>query len=203
MREYDSGELHEAKRIASTLRTLMHDTGRSTSVLHNLGIKDRFRWIDSGGGINPDNALPSTSSLTSMGPDLQNPANGMTFVQRPLGMMLAGGRMTEMPFDKWWDMHVVKDIEGRVFSRKQLVLLLANKDGGSHVDKLSNNEQALKSGKYFGWLVETESGPVPVELAPVPPSVRTIALEVDYMFATQAEQFGLTPKEVYIDPYDN
>ena len=203
MREYDSGEWHEAKRIASTLRTLMHDTKSSTSLFQQLEIKDRLKLVNSGAGVDPNNLMRSTSSLTTMGPDLRNPANGMTFYPRPFAMMLASGRITELPFSEWWNMHVVKDVENRVFSRRQLVLLLANKDGGSHVDKLTNNERALKSGKHFGWQLDTESGPVPVELAPVPPSVRTIAMEVDYMLANQAAELGLTPREVYVDPYDN
>lgn len=203
MREYDSGEWHEAKRIASTLRTLMHDTDKSESLLKQLNIKERLKWVNGGAGVDPNNLLPSTSSLTTIGPDLRNPANGMTFHPRPLDMMLLPGRITELSFSEWWNMQVVKDVENRFFSRRQLVLLLAHKDGGSHVGKLTNNERALKSGKHFGWQLQTESGPVPLELAPVPPSVRTIAMEVDYMFAHQVEQFGLTTREVYIDPYNN
>jgi hypothetical protein len=204
MREYDSGERHEAKRIATTLRVLMHDTDKSASLLKQLDVKDRFRWIDSGGGVDPNN-LVTTSSLTSMGPDQRHPQNAWTYHPRPLPMMLATGRLTELGFSEWWTMHVIKDNAERTFTRRQLVLISANKDGGSHVGDLTNNERALKSGRYFGWQLQTDAGSVPLELAPIPPSIRTIATEVDLMFARQAPGLGLglAHREAYVDSYDN
>ncbi|MBE3079261.1 hypothetical protein HA387_12695 [Clavibacter michiganensis subsp. michiganensis] len=202
MREYDSGERHEAKRIATTLRVLMHDTDKSTSLLKQLNIKTRFKWIDSSGGVDPNNLL-TTSALTTMGPNQRHPQNQWAYHPRPLAMMLATGPLTHLDFTEWWTMRVIKDDADRTFTRRQLILISANKEGGGHVGDLTNNERALKSGKHFGWQLQTDAGSVPLELAPIPPSVRTIATEVDLMFSRQAARFGLRERDVYVDPYDN
>jgi hypothetical protein len=43
---YDAGQHSEAKRLASTIRLLVHDTSRSTSLLRQLEVKDALRFVD-------------------------------------------------------------------------------------------------------------------------------------------------------------
>lgn len=42
----DAGHLHEAKQIAHRLRVLLHDTGSSVSLLHQLGWKHELKLLD-------------------------------------------------------------------------------------------------------------------------------------------------------------
>ena len=37
-------------------------------------------------------------------------------------------------FDEWWGMQIIK-INNEVFTRKDLILSVANKDGGAHIDR--------------------------------------------------------------------
>ena len=39
----------------------------------------------------------------------------------------------ELNFEEWWEMIVVR-IDDKVLSRKDIVLKMANKDGGAHID---------------------------------------------------------------------
>lgn len=43
---FDNGDYVEGKRLALTLRILVHDTRSSTSLLQSLGIKDKLRYYD-------------------------------------------------------------------------------------------------------------------------------------------------------------
>jgi len=40
----------------------------------------------------------------------------------------------DVSFGQWWAMTVLRDAAGRTWSRKKLVLDLANKEGGAHLD---------------------------------------------------------------------
>jgi hypothetical protein len=51
---YDAGDFSEAKRLATTLRLLLHDTKKSRSLLTHLGLKNKLRFVDTAGEIRPD-----------------------------------------------------------------------------------------------------------------------------------------------------
>jgi hypothetical protein len=40
----------------------------------------------------------------------------------------------KVPFDMWWGRIVIADKKGNTFNRRGLILAVANKDGGAHVD---------------------------------------------------------------------
>lgn len=42
--------------------------------------------------------------------------------------------LNKVPFNEWWNQMIFTDIEGNRFSRKEVVLAVANTDGGDHVD---------------------------------------------------------------------
>jgi hypothetical protein len=88
-------------------------------------------------------------------------------------------RTDTIPFNLWWDgMFVIKDKEGNTFMRKDLILEVAETDGGVHIDP-SLKESYVKLSRlnsinwhyYNGEEKEFENNPV---LA----SVRQIAHEV-------------------------
>src|SRR5260370_739579 len=43
---YDEGEHSEARRLATTVRILCHDTGRSRALLQQLGLLEELRFVD-------------------------------------------------------------------------------------------------------------------------------------------------------------
>jgi hypothetical protein len=59
---YDAGVDAGAKRIASTLRLLLHDTTNSTSPLTNLGIKEKINYQHVM-GVDPSEGEPLIYSL--------------------------------------------------------------------------------------------------------------------------------------------
>ncbi len=54
-----------------------------------------------------------------------------------LPLILAGNQPTSLksiPFEQWWNLPILKDNKNRVFSRKDLVLNVADTDGGADID---------------------------------------------------------------------
>lgn len=85
-------------------------------------------------------------------------------------------------FPQWWNKIVIVDKHKHKFTRRDLILALANQDGGAHVDpKLDKEYQLLSRENSMGWIYSdesTESALMSVELA----SVRQIAHEIIMTF---------------------
>ena len=120
--QYEDGKPHFGKKIASTLRTIFHDTPKSTAMLPDLsnrhGINLHFR----------DRANPFV-----------NDGETSFYVGFMVGYRIIGSDHFESPFfticdfETYWNSPVFK--EGQViYSRRQMILFAANKHGGSHVD---------------------------------------------------------------------
>ncbi|MDC4422556.1 hypothetical protein NQ683_17405 [Acinetobacter baumannii] len=169
---FDEGFYAEAKRLATIIRVLVHDTSSSQSLLHLLGIKSTLNFINTAYPVNPKNLMPHTG-LVSMQIGSKN-----TY-KAPLEGRLGSSEITqEKPFDSWWNEVVIIDSFRKEFTRKSLVLTLVNKDGGAHVDPVLKSDYAdLKKNNSVGWAVTIgeESFPLlEVELH----SVRQIAFEL-------------------------
>lgn len=52
---FDSGFESESKRLATTLRVLLHETNRSHSLLDQLGKKATLKFFDTAYPVDPDN----------------------------------------------------------------------------------------------------------------------------------------------------
>jgi hypothetical protein len=120
---YDKGNLAEAKRLAVSLRVLLHDTPASKSLLGQLGMKGE-PFCDTASG-RPRTVITSYAGLV-----------GMSFMGGPSKFVphLNSGSHRFLPFDQWWNAPVIVDSKQREISRKRLVLAVCNKDGGAHVD---------------------------------------------------------------------
>ena len=124
---FDQGHEDEALRIATSLRVLFHDTGASTSLLTHLGMKaapgalmmgtprqhaDEGWWRDFAGvridlaSAEPVRALP----------------------------LCAATQFTAQPVDRWWDGDTLFTYDTGSYTRRAVVLAIANRDGGAHVD---------------------------------------------------------------------
>jgi hypothetical protein len=122
---FDKGFEGEAMRLAVSARVLVHDTTKSNSVLQQLGLKS-IPFLSSAQPYNPNNLLPHHGLLQlSLGPNVSYHA--------PLGNR-PPNIFRWIPFDEWWTETVFDDLHGNQLSRKDIVLELANKEGGAHVD---------------------------------------------------------------------
>ena len=172
---FDDGAQAESTRLAAVIRILVHDTNSSHSLLGQLGVKDRLRYVD-----------------TALDPIPGNEASTNGLVMMHLG---GGGPVFAAPLDKlsprrqskpaksfldWWTTTVILDASGSSFSRMDLVLALANKEGGAHVDpELEASYAALSRSGSLGWIVSDDTGARPLTESPVPASVRQIAYELE------------------------
>jgi hypothetical protein len=167
---FDGGNLAEAKRLASTLRLLLHDTPKTESLFNHLGLKG-LAFVDGGEVPNPRNLLP-TAGLTCV-------RVGQDFQYLPNYVMLGPSFRSLRTFVDWWRRAVIVDNERQEMSREDLVLAMANTDGGAHVDRSIDRTYArLSRQNSVGWTQVGPKGDVPmlgIEFA----SVRQIAWEVE------------------------
>lgn len=127
------GHEEEALRIATTVRVLVHETASSTPLLKQ--IDPNYRQLTILDIPPPKPTRPggqvlfyvgvgvSVNSATGLHPiiDLKNPPPGQQLVS----------------LDNWWSQIILMFMDAGqrvVFTRKQFILTLANKEGRSHVD---------------------------------------------------------------------
>jgi hypothetical protein len=205
--DFDQNEV-EAKRIATHLRTLLHDTRTSTSLLSHFN-KVNISFLETRGpiggvfaynsGVNVElffdaqmisnliwpylglvakkielkddkliiQFLPLYKVENKLGNAEHYPGRGFPFgfanniaVQRGL-----------TDFDTWWNSVIFDDSNGLRLSRKDLILTLANKDGGAHVDvNLTEKYSKFKTNDLLIINVNTKNEKfqnIPIVLTPI------------------------------------
>lgn len=193
---YDQGMHIEAKRLAVTMRVLLHDTGASRSLLGQIGVKDRLRWTCAG-SVDPEDLAPS-NALTWFA--FGHNGDGTAFGRHiPVREDYIRENVSWLWFDEWWQTPVIKDSHREVFSRADLIKILANKDGGAHIDELQNRVRRLAHEGSLGWAVATSPDPSApahtlefelVSMNPILAAVRTIATEVIMTLESQRLLLG-------------
>ena len=169
---FDAGHTGEAKRLAVTIRVLVHDTRNSKSLLGLLSYKQNMRYLDTAHELDPNN-LASHHGLVGL-----RIGGGKGSYFAPIDEDIPGRPNKYIPFPKWWNKVVIKDGKKNKFNRRELVLALANKDGGAHIDpELDKEYVELTRNNSVGWVFTSGSDSEPindVELF----SVRQIAHEL-------------------------
>lgn len=150
---YDKGKAVAAKQIATVVRVLLHDTPSSTSLLTQLGLKTGL-FFDSctSLGQKEGKRLGGFTGIVGMGvgPD---PA------YIPYLDSTMDGCYGVVPFEDYWDRVVLVDGKGESFSRKYLILKVANQDGGAHIDPEIDERYAnLARKNSMGWKSEGLDG---------------------------------------------
>jgi len=176
--EFDCGEVLEANQIAVRLRILWYNKGQSKGLASQLNLANDV--FDTAFEVPPTfitAGLPAPPSherrLFAVGGDK---------VYVPLFDYGPAG-IHKTQFNQWWEGDVLSDGEGHKFTRKDLVLAVANTDGGAHVDPELNSEYyALTRKETFGIirLVPTEDPKVFKRIntpAPVAVTLRQIGHE--------------------------
>lgn len=186
---FDAGSEGEAKRLATVLRVLLHDTSRSASLLGQLGLKEKISYVDTASPINPRNLL-ATPGLVMM---QMSSEEGGSYIA-PLDNLSPERVQPNKPFPDWWEQPVTKDSGGNLFSRKDYVLTASNKEGGAHVDHSLDAAYAdLTKNNALGCVYSTGAGPEqPMDRNPAFASVRQIAYEVEQTFKQHPLKLGLS-----------
>lgn len=183
---YDNGFEAESKRIAVSLRLLLHDTAQSHSLLQQLGLKAALMWIDTAIPINPNNLLPSHPGLVLMRVTTRESGTMGSYVP-PLGDLSPDRTHPPASFGPWWNTEVMRDSDGQTWSRKDLILTLANKEGGAHVDpNLTDKYEEMVRRNGLGWTASHRPGiGEPFQGNAVAAAVRQIAYEVEESLLNQ------------------
>jgi len=175
---YDNGFEGEAKRIAATIRILVHNTASCSGLLTQLKMLD-ILFYDSASPFRLQNPIPC-NCLTVIRLSKRETENLMGDYVAPLdNLSPARSKDKKVSFTRWWKLnYVIKDKTGALFTRKDLILTVADKEGGAHIDPKLNQAYAnLTRFNSLGWKVYTEGESKDLD-NPVPPSVRQIAHEV-------------------------
>ena len=143
---YDSGYFGEAKRLATTLRILLHDTSKSTSLFKQLGIKHKLKYCATPSPYGPRNILTECQ--------LVKVRIGQEMAYEPiLDEFPSVFKWQRMSFDQWWNEKIIRDKKGQITTRKELILAVANQDGGAHVDpKLDEKYADLSRRNSLNWV---------------------------------------------------
>ncbi len=209
---FDSGIDEEAQRLATTIRVLFHDTRQSTSLLTLLGMKATMMMVDTGlyrerldaakddwfkktcpkeysEGLRIVAHQPGEAGLVSLqqrgseffwGAPLGSP-------RFPTGHPNSAAFIARQPFEKWWTNPLVETSQMTYFNRRKLVLVMANQDGGAHVDPTLDQDYEALTVNFLGVQIEvgenltdkTMGGDIPpVQGNVAAASVRQIAFEV-------------------------
>jgi len=133
---FDLGSESEAKRIATSIRVLVHDTNRSNSLLAQLGHKDKLRYFDSSLPIDPQLVDPRKREYVFQGlPGLVGIRVASMQAKFIAPLTVRDGAEGPVAFQDWWEKKCIPGDDGKRYSRKQLVLWMTNKEGGAHIDR--------------------------------------------------------------------
>ena len=200
--EYDNGDVLEAIRIAGHLRTLLLG---DTALLHQLDMRDSLFVYDTAmprgafGGIK----LGSGSSTASRGlivaptpnsfysglvcKEIQPDKDGIIFMKcsawcEPMHLH------KKISFQEWWETVVFDDHKDYKLTRKDIISLVANKDGYAHVnDNPPLKYLVFKNSDIVGLDINGEI--LKAENIPIYPTVRQIAFEFTSSFFESYSQY--------------
>ena len=175
---YDSGKHWAALPLAASLRLLLHDTPNSHALLAQLGELNSVEFCDSAYHRNPDNLIRSHEGLVTMA--VIGGKTGAWY----LPVLTNNRDRRDYPivsFRSWWDLMVLQDWVGHSWTRRSLVLEMANKEGGAHDDPTQSEAiRAVELENSMGWVVKDSRGDGTFENRPFLPSIRQIAWEVQF-----------------------
>lgn len=160
--------------MAVSIRVLLHDTRNSKSLLGLLDYKQNMGFLDSAYGYEPENLLTHTGLVGFRFEAGKNPT-----YYAPMSDRLTGASNKYVFFAEWWNKVVIVDSKKNKFNRRDLILNMADTDGGAHVDpELNESYVELTRNNSVNWIFLSDNKPaqplMDVELF----SVRQIAYEL-------------------------
>jgi hypothetical protein len=138
---YDSGELGEAKNLSGLLRMLLHDS-REQCLLTQIGRKHIMFFNTPHIGVGSKLVCDEGGGFVTFAQD-GSPQETAVAHSRPVYDLFDRGTWSHVKFSKWWKEQVLPTTSGkRVLSRRDLVLTMANEDGGAHIDRMIDEDYA-------------------------------------------------------------
>ncbi|HSH86901.1 MAG TPA: hypothetical protein VK958_06580 [Methylophilus sp.] len=203
---FDAGQEIEAENIVVRLRVLLHHnpSRHSHALLAQLNLLNNMAFVDSGIRRNEIESaitagLAGTDQFIASFPPSQTGlvvpgiVNGKGKFVAPLirarfpdGHPYAANHSATTTFADWWNTPFIETTTNHTFSRYDIIRILANQDGGAHVDPMIDIEFSDFCQDYhqisygFGNIdnLEDRRNVEPVESNIVYASIRQIAFEV-------------------------
>jgi hypothetical protein len=172
---YDQGRINEVVRLATTLRTLLHDTKKSHSLLAQLDMKHRMHFVSTGFLSEKENGGFIGAPLVPVGGPIP---------LRHVALLHEAQIEARQTFRAWWKATVIGTMQGN-FSRERLVLLLANQEGGAHVDPSTEDEYSILTEHGLRLIFSVGDAAFTSPGNPVPPTLRQIAFEFEATASTE------------------
>lgn len=132
--QYDNGKYKQAKMLAVNIRTLVHQTGSSTSLLTHLERQETMKFY------NTVNRIKNAVYYLGMGMPAQMRSLNVVSINRVENTFVPIFKPAQLfspkwlSFEEWWCQTIIVSSEAS-FTRKEIVLTMVNKDGGGHYDK--------------------------------------------------------------------
>lgn len=188
---YDHGFHDEAIRIATIARVLFHHTydpvrnRGSIALIQHLGTPDPKL-------LSTCEIHPSAGAFQSNLTNMQIWPSEKIFQMEP--KLSTATRSQEIDFDEWLNQEIVYvfplDGQSVRLSRKRLVLVAANQDGGAHVDaQLDRQYEALESGA--GWIMTLNPDDGPSEELPLKNGHLSALRQIGYEILHSSELLAL------------
>jgi hypothetical protein len=177
--QFDTGHRVMGYPLAATIRVLVHDTASSHALLEQLGELRAMSFLDTSLPINPHNLIPSRGGLVLK---KMITGTGMEWAPRiEVPRPTPGAEPRDVRFPSWWNADVMRDSNGTLWSRRRMVLAIANKEGGAHIDPSQPVDvRAIEEENSMGWEYHDPIiGDQPMSRGPLLPSIRQAAYELE------------------------
>jgi hypothetical protein len=195
---FDAGSQGLALQLSVVVRVLVYETLVSHALLNQMRELDRMRFYDSSVPLNPANLVLTHAGLALMQMVAGRGSVWVPNLDAPVPRL--GARGAFVSFAKWWTGSVVvRDAQGATWTRSKVVLDLANKEGGAHVDPDRPEElKAVQDGNSMGWTYSdaTAGSGQPMLNGPLFPSVRQIAYELQKSLEAHFRDRLAAPQEI-------
>lgn len=180
--DFDNGLEISALHSATSLRVLIHDTKNSISLFTHLNMKSSLKYISSVMNYTPANMV----SHFGLGIIQSNSTEGKYTPNIDIDFDTS----KLLCFDDWWNEIVLSDLVTHV-TRKDIVLGLADKEGGAHVDdKVDVIQRKMTKENGLVW----EANGVPIMTNTYFVSIRVIAQEL-------LETLTFNKEAIFVDHY--
>lgn len=171
---FDAGDRAEAMELALSLRILLHDKGQSQSLLASLNLKS-IKFYDTAFDYDPNNQASYAGLIAVAHVRGSEPKYIAPLDELPIKII------PQLDFNVWWEKPVFVvfiDHIPRQFTRRELILDVADQDGGAHVDPMIDKAYAeLSRQNSLGWGFSTMKTECLLG-NPVSVAIRQIAHEV-------------------------
>ncbi len=166
--DFDAGDEVEALNIATCLKILIHDTKDLSALYFQLGYQ-KYPFLSRVSQYLPED-LNSYSGLVESRMTAGKPTKYMPQIDKST-------LEKTIMFDDWWHEVVIDDLNS-LYSRKDIILYLANKSEGNRVDSnIKESSEDLSALNTISWC--TISGEEQIDVNDIIyPTVRAIAQEV-------------------------